>query len=239
MISAYRVSQTYSSEAGYTTAFMQQARAYIKANISNPKPKQRCLVNLAKFIEQWKSTHTDSSIILMMDANGDGSDTHLYTFIRDTTLQDVIAHYAPDFKGRSTYINGQTRLDCILVSADLLGSSNKAGHTAFLQPFILDHRGVYWDVAVDDLFDSHHGGAKPVIHRGLQLEKPATVEEYTTQLHILYDRYRVLHRMQKIEANILATTDQHTLQHLYSKFNALDLERIRYMKRAEALRKQR
>ena len=95
VISAYRVSQTYLSEAGYTTAFMQQYKACTKANISNPKPKQRCLVNLAKFIEQWKSTHTDSSIILMMDANGDGSDTHLQTFIKDTALQDIVAYYTP------------------------------------------------------------------------------------------------------------------------------------------------
>ena len=42
-----------------------------------------------------------------------------------------------------------------------------------------------------------------------------------------------------MEEQILESTDRHRLQHLYSKFSKLDWERIRYMKRAEALCKQR
>jgi len=38
VISAYRVSQTYTGEAGYSTAFMQQYRALIKDNVSKSKP---------------------------------------------------------------------------------------------------------------------------------------------------------------------------------------------------------
>ena len=78
----------------------------------------------------------------MMDANGDDSDEHLQTFIRDTSLHDVVAHLAPELKGQSTYINGKKRLDYILVSEEILEAGNKAGHTDFLQPFTSDHRGV-------------------------------------------------------------------------------------------------
>ena len=90
IISAYRVSQTYAGEAGYTTAFMQQYRALVKDNVSNPKPKQRCLLDLAQEIQEWRKRFVDNSIILMMDANGDNTDDHLQTFIRDTGLQDVV-----------------------------------------------------------------------------------------------------------------------------------------------------
>ena len=47
------------------------------------------------------------------------------------------------------------------------------------------------------------------------------VEEYITQLNILYDRHIVLHRAKQMEAQILETTDKATLQNLYSMFNAL------------------
>ena len=218
---------------------MQQYRSYIKSNISKPKPKQRCLQDLAKFIEKWKSTYEESSIILMMDANGDSSDNHFQTFIRDTNLKDVVAYYSPEIKDQSTYINGQKRIDYILVSDDLLGAGSSAGHTAFLQPFISDHRAVYWDVATSHLFGSTEGGKNSVPHRGLQLERPSTVETYIVQLNRLYDRHRILERAQKLEEQILESTDRHRLQHLYSKFSKLDWERIRYMKRAEALCKQR
>ena len=50
LASAYRVSQTYPSEAGYSTAYMQQYRAYVKANITKPKPKHKYLVDLALFL---------------------------------------------------------------------------------------------------------------------------------------------------------------------------------------------
>ena len=110
---------------------MQQYRAYIKSNVSKPKPKQRCLLDLAKFIDQWKANHVDSSIILMMDSNGDGSDKHLQTFIQDTSLKDVVEYYSPELKEQNTYINGQKRLDYMFVSEDLLGPSNTAGHTEF------------------------------------------------------------------------------------------------------------
>ena len=65
---------------------MQQYRALIKDNVSKPKPKQRCLLDLTKAIQDWKQKFDDNSIILMMDANGDESDAHFRAFIRDTGL---------------------------------------------------------------------------------------------------------------------------------------------------------
>ena len=101
----------------------------------------------------------------MMDANGDSSDNHFQTFIRDTNLKDVVAHYSPELIDQSTYINGQKRLDYIMVSEDLLGVGSSAGHTAFLKPFISDHRAVYWDVAASQLF-GHMEGDKKMCHNG-------------------------------------------------------------------------
>ena len=96
-------------------------------------------------------------------------------------------YHSPDIVNQSTYLNGHNWLDYILVSEDLLGSGNSAGHTAFSYPFISDHRGVYWDVAISDLFDSNNGAPKNVTQRGLQLERPAQVGEYVTHLNCMID----------------------------------------------------
>ena len=128
--------------------------------------------------------------------------------MRKNALHDVVEYHSPDLLNESTYIYGQKRLDYTLVSEDLLGSGNSADHTAFSLPFISDHRGMYWDVAVSDLFDSNNGAPKNVTQRGgMQLERPAQVEEYATQLNILYDRHIILQRADILETKMLNTTD--------------------------------
>ena len=116
VVTAYRVSQTYPSEAGYSTAYMQQYRAYIKENVSNPRPKQRILKDLTTLITQWRNNNNNSSVIVMLDANGDDSDAHFSTFLADTDLHDAVTHHSPELRSQSTYINGRKRLDYILVS---------------------------------------------------------------------------------------------------------------------------
>ena len=233
VVSAYRVSQTYPGEAGHSTAFMQQYRAMLKANISKPKPKHSCLLELATFLKTWKQQFESYSIILMMDANGDASDKQLRTFISDTTLHDVVAHLSPALKSQSTYINGQKRLDYILVSEDLILEGMQAGHTDFLHPFVSDHRGVYWDVPSTAIFDSSNNLHQHVTHRGLQLDRPHTVEAYIRHLTHLYDKHRILQRSSALETEIGKTTSPEKLQKLQSQFSALDIERTRYMKSAE------
>ena len=91
----------------------------------------------------------------MMDSNSDSSDPHFHTFLQETALHDVVAHFSPNIKGQSTYNNGKKILDYILVTEELLAAGTRVGHTAFMQPFISDHRGVYFDIQSNILFDSN------------------------------------------------------------------------------------
>ena len=175
IIAAYRVSQTYPGEAGYSTAYMQQYRALLKENVSKPKPKHRVLIDLASFISNWRRHHENSSVIVMMDANADLTDPHLKTFISDTALHDVIRHHAPGLMNQSTYVHGRKRIDYILVSEDILLPSTGAGHTPYGSPLISDHRGVYWDIPSGSLFDSIQTGPINIPQRGLQLDRPITI----------------------------------------------------------------
>ena len=65
----------------------------------NPKPKEKCLVDLRKMVNTWRQKHENSSIIIMMDANGDSPDKHLQEFIRETCFHDVVEHYSPSLVG--------------------------------------------------------------------------------------------------------------------------------------------
>ena len=98
-----------------------------------------------------------------------------------------------------------------------------------------DHCGLYFDINSDVLFDSNEEGPKNITQGGLQLDRPATVLAYIQHLRQLYERHKIPQRALLLEKDIHNTSDPAKLQVLYSKFSSLDLERIRYMKRAESL----
>ena len=76
-----------------------------------------------------------------------------------------------------------------------------------MQPFILEHREVYWDVGSKALFDSNIVGPTNMTHQGLQLEKPTTVEVYISQLTKLYDRHKILIRATALEEKLRVTSN--------------------------------
>lgn len=79
----------------------------------------------------------------------------MYIVPIETVLHDLVEHYSSIIVVQSTYIKDQKRLGYILFSEDLMGTCNSAGHTAFSHSCISDHRYVYCDVIVSDLFDSN------------------------------------------------------------------------------------
>ena len=233
IVSVYKVSQTYPGEAGYTTAYMQQHRALLKDNVSKLKPRQRLLDDLETFISNWKERNADSSVILMMDASGDSTDPHLHTFIANTERYNVVAHHSPHLATQSTYRNGRKQIDYILISEDLLTSGTRAGHTPYDTPFISNHRGVYWDIPYQELFEAQHLGPMPVSQRGLQLDRPSTIGIYIPHLKKLYEHHSILPRAKDIEAQLHIITDSRRRRELQAQFNAVDLEKVRYMKSAD------
>lgn len=102
IVTTYRFNQTYPSEAGYSTAYMEQYRVLLKANVSNLNPKKRILTDLAAFITTWRGINTHSSIVVIMDVNGNATDPQFKVFIADTALHDVVAHHSPESYKQST-----------------------------------------------------------------------------------------------------------------------------------------
>ena len=98
------------------------------------------------------------------------------------------------------------------MSEEILDASTQAGHTEFFQPFISDHRGVYWDVPSKALFDSNNVGPTNINNRGLQLERPRIVEDYISHLSTLYVNHKILERAQNIENKMSKASDSDARQ---------------------------
>lgn len=154
IITAYRVSQTYPSEVGCSTAYMQQYRALLKENISQKKTKHKILTDLDTFIATWRDHNDHSSVIVMMSGNTDSCNPHLKVLITDATLYDVIKHYSPELINQITYVNGRKRIDYILVSEYIHIPSIGSGHTPYGPPLHIRSHRVYWDIPYDALFQS-------------------------------------------------------------------------------------
>ena len=83
--------------------------------------------------------------MLLMNANNDTTYTHLKSFLANTALKYVVKHHASKIVEQNIHLYVQNNVDVIAVSEDLLELSEGAGHISFWDPFIKDHRGVYWD----------------------------------------------------------------------------------------------
>ena len=83
---------------GYTTAYIQQYRFQLKANISKPKPKLRILQNLTAFITQWRTTTDRAGVIVMMHANSDKEGVHFNQWLVDISLNEIIPYFKPNLK---------------------------------------------------------------------------------------------------------------------------------------------
>ena len=103
---------------------------------------------------------------------------------------------------------------------------------------ILDHRGVNWDIPSTTLFESKQDNHAPLSQRGLQLDRPRTIEIYIPYLRHLYEYHKTLPRAGQLEKELLTTTTPSARVQLIAQFNLLDKERVRYMTCAEKKCKQ-
>ena len=65
------------------------------------------------------------------------------------------------------------------------------------------------------------------------MDSPSTIGMYIPHLKKSYEHHRILPREKYIEARLHITKDTHRRQELHAQFNALDLERVVYIKSAD------
>ena len=107
-------------------------------------------------------------------------------------------------------------------------SSIDTGHISFGYTFASDHRGVYLDISMEELFESKHG-----VQQGLQLDKLEAINIKKDTLQKMCSDHK--NTDGTINRNIQGRLLPDEIIMLEGELRKLDLERVRYTKSVDRL----
>ena len=200
VVSAYRVSQEHTKQAGETTSCKQHVRSLQKRGLCNPNPKKVFLQDFGICLHAWKNKGKQNEVVIMADLNEYIGTGDLANFCLENDLVDVVAMMNPDLEKYPTYLWGNKRLDYILISSKLAEVAVKVGYHQFNQHMISDHKGVYVQFKAYDLFDTDLMDKSHASYRRLRLGRRDIVSKYILRLETLYKEHRVLERAKPLQA---------------------------------------
>ena len=112
-----------------------------------------------------------------MDANEDINDEGgFFQFANNNDFVDVATQFDLLLSQDPTYIHSNKRMDCILLSPNLVEIAIKAGHHNFHQHLVSDHKGVYVHFRAEDLFATETIDRSQIAYRILRLYRRDIVE---------------------------------------------------------------
>ena len=225
VISAYRpVKNTKLDFSVYNQQKLFQAT---KNNDNDVCPRQRFITDLLSDIDKFKSQGDD--ILLSLDLNDDVRDTtsEFGQGMDERRLREVSitkhGQNAPPTTNR-----GSRPIDGMFLSADT--SSTGCGYLPF-EDDISDHRPLWVDIDLDELFGQAESASKKVICRRLKCKDPRVVKKYMQR----YDQYLVENNLYKqasdLEKNVREVVALTMIQK--KEFEAIDRLRIQGMQLAE------
>jgi hypothetical protein len=257
IVTAYRVCKQTVQSVGYKTSTAQQFRQlseqFRAANkLNDPIIRHQFVVDLQAWLE-FKTTE-GYMIILGMDANDPynpsegkftplefqltkpiptkGHDGTIETLVRTSGLIDPLLHQHPGTPPPPTYDRGNDRIDFIFVSSALLPYVKRSGIFPYNSLFMSDHRPSYIDIDSIGLFQETTQGIGPAQHRGLQMQDPRLVTQYTETLLEQLIYHNILQKADDLY--ILVQQGQwtagHTLQ--YEKLDKLVTEAMRHAEKS-------
>jgi hypothetical protein len=179
IITAYRVSQTSINKLGPLTAYHQQHTIMLNQGYNNPEPKKQCITDLQEMI--LKLIVKKCSIILMTDANEslDKITSGIGKLAAKCKLVDAHEYVHGINENIHTYKWGSSKIDHILVSADIAPAITKCGILPFDTIYESDHRALYVAFNSQQIFKASLPEVPDKPQRGLHSNKPKEVEKYT------------------------------------------------------------
>ena len=97
-----------------------------------------------------------------------------------------------DFQERKTKImslSGQSIIDCMFISPELILAVKKSGYNIFDQVIMTDHRGMYIDFDTELLFGSGDTKLANEKLRMVKAKDPYMVKEYIDKVHKYFDNH--------------------------------------------------
>ena len=191
-------------------------------------PRSRVIDDLLDDIEL--SIQNGCSIILMSDLNEhansrEKTNKRLYTLGLHNIMQDKLG----TAEMPRTHKRGSSAIDHVWVTAALLPAIAQAGFAPFDFLGSSDHRGICFDVDLEQLLDFNVIPLQNFPHRRLQSKIPKRVQKYIEKLENQWKLYNIDERLREINDK-LAAGDISTLEH---DLNKLDQSINDAMKHAE------
>jgi hypothetical protein len=203
VICAYRVCQTESDNPGPFTAYYQQYVGLRSAGIKKPNPRQQILKDIMALIDEKRNKGFRP--ILMIDANEDWvAESHknqgnkLKKFMSECQLCDPF--YEKFKTSPRTYVDGQHRLDYILIDSALLHAVKYVGHLDSLEANNSDHSLVYVDFDEKLLFKGLINRPTDMHAREFLLEQDDKKLRFTTQARTYFTEHRIPERVFQLAA---------------------------------------
>ena len=158
IIMAYQVCQ--SARTGNNTAVNQQMNmileeAVIQGITTRRNPREAFVEDLTRFIQDRQGA--GDLILLMGDFNEPvtAMTSGMTQLLGNCNLMDVLGARLGTIRVPSTYKRGHSRIDYALASPALYPFIHKAGYEPFdYRGIFSDHRGLYLDLVIEDLFGS-------------------------------------------------------------------------------------
>ena len=148
IITAYRVTQDYIAQCGYTTFTMQQWRKLKSQEMENPNPRQQTLIDLGTFVQLHMSQGNE--VIIMIDANSPEDDRTITQFLETNGLYDLMDDFLPK-PPPCTYQRGRSKIDHIWGTSGILNATINAGVLPFGTGPNSDHAMLYIDLSLETI----------------------------------------------------------------------------------------
>ncbi|KAI2498315.1 hypothetical protein MHU86_16185 [Fragilaria crotonensis] len=194
IITAYRVCSGSPRTAPLGSAFLREYNHFLTQNKGHNNPRREFLIDLQSQIQRLQAS--GHMIILMMDANATmETDSGFDSFLRTCNLVDLHQHSpAP-----STYIGAASRrIDFMFGCLSVQQYVTRSGTLSYYEGPQSDHRGMYIDVCVNELF--HHNSSKilPPSQRSLHTGNPEHVIKYHASMLRYYNQHNMIQRISQL-----------------------------------------
>lgn len=210
-----------------TSAWAQQKRHLQEHDISTD-PREHVITALLEDIEL--SIQNGCSIILMGDMNENiNSREKTNQKLLTLGLTNLMQHMLHTQDLPRTHKRGTQAIDHVWVTSSLINSVSRAGYAPFDFLGSSDHRGICFDVNLDELLDFNIVPLQSIQHRRLQSNIPKRVNKYIKMLDKKWKAFNIEKRLETIHNNI-RNNDISTLE---TDLNNLDQNICDAMKHAE------
>ena len=229
----YRVNKSEERRAGMTSAWTEQFIWLTRQQqqhchkLTKIDPRQAVIDDILKNITS--DIKKGDHVIVMGDIN----ETIYGNFneeMRKYGLQNVIDKFVLRSKGIRSQERGSTIIDGVWATPMPYKSIIKLGLAPFYTGFTSDHRGIYFDLNCDQMFENYSKELLPAPYRRLKSTIPKRAKKYTNTLLAMWKHHKM---ERKVDAILEMEQEQWDKDTLQTTLNKIDMEIGRIMKVAE------